>query len=132
MKTLQALFIALVLTAIATGASAQSNLAYAPASDVADQSSLSGNADLINVSINRVYPDPVISNLFIDVTSATETGAVLRLVDMLGRTQLQKQVMLVNGANHVEINLDGIANGGYQLLLQTNTQNIVYRLVKTR
>ena len=88
--------------------------------------------DLNNISISRVYPDPVVTDFNIDITSRTETNAVIKVIDVLGRTQLLKQVKLVNGPNHLEINMDGIANGGYQLLLQTGSQNVAYKLIKIK
>ncbi len=88
--------------------------------------------DLKNVSISRVYPDPVISDFNLDINCRTETNAVIKLIDLLGRTQLLKQVKLFSGANHIEINMDGIANGGYQLLLQTGNQNVAYKLIKIK
>ena len=89
-------------------------------------------ADLNTVSISRAYPDPVVSDFNLDISSRAETPASIKLIDILGRTQLQKQIRLVTGSNHIEINLDGIANGGYQLLLQTGTQNVAYKLIKIK
>ena len=89
-------------------------------------------ADLNTINLSRAYPDPVISEFNMEVSSRVETNGVIRLYDILGRIQFQKQVKLVNGANHLQINLDGIANGGYQLMLQTGSQNVVYKLVKIK
>jgi len=91
---------------------------------------LTGIASVNNISINSAYPDPVFYDVHIDISSHTETSAVLKLVDITGRLLLEKPVKLFNGLNHFDVDINDLASGIYQLVFQTNNQSITHKLVK--
>jgi hypothetical protein len=155
MKTLQTLLLALALTALTMGALAQSNQtqnAYAlndehpltnPTSVIAatdnntgadsiTQGSLTAIGDVSNIAINRAYPNPVTSEFQVDVSSGSETNATIKLIDVIGRTELERPVKLIYGQNHFEVNMDDMAGGLYQLVVQTDNKRVVYKVMKTR
>ena len=91
-----------------------------------------GIYDINNVSLNAVFPDPVISSCTLNVSSHFQTAAILKVIDALGRTQLQKPAILQSGNNSLDLNLDELASGVYQLVLQTQNNSITYKIVKSR
>jgi len=102
------------------------------ANDSVPGSTLTGIADVNNISINRAYPDPVMSDVQLDVTSGSETSGIIKLIDIIGRTELEKPVRLISGQNHFDINMEDMAGGMYQLVLQTGNKRITYKLVKLK
>jgi hypothetical protein len=145
MKTLQTLLLGLALAALTTCASAQSSSpvnAYVlndghtqanltPAAslpgdnvkgDSISENTLGSVEDVNNIAISRAYPGPVIS----------EVHATIRLIDLSGRTALERPVKLNGGENHFDINMDNMAGGVYQLIVQTDSKRIAYKLVKAR
>jgi hypothetical protein len=148
MKTLQKL-LGLLLTTIAIQANAQDSLApdTSPAniaqntSNIIKAASETGTAekptglsetDMNNIVISRAYPVPVMGDVHVDVLCPAEENATLKLIDISGRTELERPVKLVNGENHFEISMDDMAGGMYQLIVQTDTKRIAYRIVKAR
>jgi hypothetical protein len=151
MKTLQTLLLGLALAALTTCASAQSSSpvnAYVlndghtqanltPAAslpgdnvkgDSISENTLGSVEDVNNIAISRAYPGPVISEVHVDVSSGSEMPATIRLIDLSGRTALERPVKLNGGENH----FDNMAGGVYQLIVQTDSKRIAYKLVKAR
>ena len=119
MKTLHTICAAIALMALSLNSTAQTDdNATAP-----ETSTLCWQA---------VYPVPVISLLTLRVNSPDESLAVLRLIDVLGRTAFERPICLYTGSNSFELNMNDMAAGLYQLVLQTNNKRIVYKLLKAQ
>lgn len=69
----------------------------------------------LSAAVN-VYPNPASDLLYIGVTKADINLQNVTLIDMMGRKVLTKQL----NSNTVEIPLKGLAEGVYQLQVQTN------------
>lgn len=123
MKRIRILFISLIISAVSHKTVAQGNLLTGPDTSIAGISILSAV---------KVYPDPVVSNFTFSVNSTSESPAVLRLIDLLGRTALERPVRLAGGDNIFDVNMEDMASGIYQLVLQTDSKRIVYKLIKAR
>ncbi len=155
MKTLQTLLLGLALAALTTGTVAQGSQQFnnevltagrtsgnasvstylqneTEGNDTVQQNALTGMADVNSLAINRAYPGPVISEVHVDVSCAAETNATIKLIDIIGRTELERPVKLINGQNHFDISMDDMAGGVYQLIVQTDTRRVAYRLVKAK
>lgn len=78
-----------------------------------------------NESIVTVYPNPASSQLHVDVNIAKATTAELSLSDAAGRKVRVLQVQLQAGANTVQMDLQGIADGVYMLHL-SNGKGLEY------
>ena len=62
-----------------------------------------------------VYPNPTSDDLFVDVSSSTVTRATFKVLDMTGKTVKTVQSDLVEGLNHITVNVADMANGMYML-----------------
>ncbi|NIA04116.1 MAG: T9SS type A sorting domain-containing protein [Nitrospiraceae bacterium] len=72
----------------------------------------------------RVYPNPLTSVLNIELPV---TNVTIKVVDMVGRT-----IRELNSKDEktVSLDLEDLANGVYNLVLITQTENIVFKLIK--
>jgi len=101
--------------------------------DISINSHTATGIDNINgVQISEVYPNPVIGMLQLQLNSTQNANTVIKLVDILGRTCLQQNIKLITGANAAEINMAQLTAGVYQLVLQTGSQQITYKIVKAK
>ena len=154
MKTLQTLLLGLALSVFTTAALAQGSLPFnalalseehaaantaalastdnTAGSDSAVQGAIAGVGDVSNIAINAAYPNPVISAFQVDVSSGAEANATIKLIDAIGRTEMERPVKLINGQNHFEVSMDDMAGGLYQLVVQTDNKRVVYKVMKAR
>jgi len=94
--------------------------------------SATGIDNLSNIQISGVYPNPVIGSLQLQLSSTQNIDATLKLVDVLGRTCLQQAIKIAAGQNTAEVNMEPMAAGIYQLVIQTGTKQITYKVVKAK
>ena len=85
-----------------------------------------------NVVISDVYPNPVTSTVQLLIGCKQDANATLKLVDVLGRTAFTQQTKLASGQNTLEINMETMAAGVYQLVIQTGSSQLGYKLVKAK
>jgi hypothetical protein len=62
------------------------------------------------------YPNPFTNEVRLNLTSATEGNALVRISDMTGRVVGQRQIVLIKGANDVEVTSVSDLKGGLYLL----------------
>jgi PKD repeat protein len=93
---------------------------------------VSGISEVRSIELNSVYPNPVITVLELNVSSKQATEATVKINDMLGRIEMEQQVKLAGGANKLNVNMENLANGVYQLSIQTGNKTITYKVVKSK
>jgi hypothetical protein len=77
-----------------------------------------------------VYPNPASGNFFINVTDVAQGEAHLQVSDLLGRTMMQKKIMLTEGITNFEVDLpDGIETGIYTLTLAANNRTGTTKII---
>lgn len=106
--------------------------AVAQKENTAENNFVPSAAEAIALTWGAVYPVPVISTFTLSVNSSGETNAVLRLIDLLGRTAMERPVALAPGDNQFEVSMSDMAAGMYQLVLQTDSKRITYKLMKAQ
>jgi PKD repeat protein len=97
-----------------------------------NSNSATGVEDIASVNITSVYPNPVTTSTVLKVSCKQSAGASLKLVDVLGRTDMERKVSLVEGENTFEVNMENVAAGVYQLIVQTDSKRIASKVVKTK
>lgn len=60
-----------------------------------------------------VYPNPTRGDLFVDISSSTNTHATIKVIDLTGKTIKTIQTDLVEGLNKVTVNIAELATGMY-------------------
>ena len=91
-----------------------------------------GIGNVGDLQVMEVYPNPVINNVQVQITCKQDADATLKVVDVSGRTNIEQKVKLLSGQNTTEVNMAGFAAGVYQLVIETNGQQIAYKLVKAK
>lgn len=78
------------------------------------------------------YPNPFTNEVRLNLTSATEGNALVRISDMTGRLVGQRQIVLTKGANDVEVTSVSDLKGGLYLLNVTlpNGETKTMKVVK--
>ncbi len=78
------------------------------------------------------YPNPFTNEVRLNLTSATEGNALVRISDMTGRVVGQRQIVLTKGANDVEVTSVNDLKGGLYLLNVTlpNGETKTMKVVK--
>ena len=125
MKTLHTVVMALAMSAISLKGMAQKE-------NLAEDNVPAEGTEVIALKWGAVYPAPVISSFTCSVNSSAEAGAVLRLIDLSGRTALERPVVLAQGDNRFEVSMADMAPGMYQLVLQTDTKRLTFKLLKSQ
>jgi PKD repeat protein len=85
-----------------------------------------------NLQIMEVYPNPVVSSVQVQIGCKQAADATLKVVDILGRTDLEQGTKLTSGQNTAEVDMTAFAAGVYQLVIQTGSQQVTYKIVKAR
>ena len=62
-----------------------------------------------------VYPNPTMSDLYVDVSSSVSTRATFKVMDMTGKVVKTIQSELTEGLNKITVNVSELANGMYML-----------------
>lgn len=83
-----------------------------------------------DLSINSVFPMPVLDEASISFQTATEGKAQITLTDVNGRIVEQRQVNTVEGENIQQFNLSQAATGVYFATIEFNNQQLVQRIIK--
>jgi hypothetical protein len=66
------------------------------------------------VVVGNVYPNPVQTELaYINIATPQDETATIQIVDQMGRIVRSMNTPLAQGANKVDLNLDGLATGAY-------------------
>lgn len=98
--------------------------------------SISSHSELVsNVlhKINKIYPNPVISNLTIEIASKLEEKANLRIYAMNGSLIAERIIQLRIGLNTNQMNnLSHLQSGVYIICVETNQQVYTNRFIKAK
>jgi PKD repeat protein len=95
-------------------------------------SAVAGVNDLTSVELSRVYPNPVISMLELQLTAKRPADVSVKLNDMLGRMVQEQTTRLSSGTNSMSLDMETLPAGVYQLTVQTGNKHITYKVVKAK
>jgi PKD repeat protein len=84
------------------------------------------------ITLQQAYPNPVINQLQVQLTSAQTADATVKLVDVLGQTALVANTRLIVGNNKLQLDMQNFAAGVYDLIIQTRDQHCTYKVVKAK
>lgn len=71
--------------------------------------------------IQKVYPVPARQTINAQVLSTKEDNAVIRVIDMWGKTILVRNQMLISGINNCSVDVQKLSQGMYLLQITTGT-----------
>jgi hypothetical protein len=72
----------------------------------------------------RIYPNPVLNNASIDLNMEADDHAFISVYDLNGRELLRKNVNVVAGMNHFDVNMQDLSKGFYMVKISTENKNI--------
>lgn len=78
-----------------------------------------------------VHPNPVISNLIVEIGSDVETVYTLRMMDSEGRVQMTQDIQCQVGINEYDIDVSGLAKGFYMYEIVNRSYVHTGKLIKT-
>lgn len=78
---------------------------------------------------NKVYPNPAIHSLTIEIESYLTSTAAIKLVNSLGQEIYCKTLQIENGLNKENINIDSIIPGLYTLIINTNNASTSEKII---
>ena len=83
------------------------------------------------VKIGKVFPNPFVENIIVEVEASQTEKAQIRLLDNTGRAVLVQYEQLQKGGNRFDMNnLGRFANGNYIIEVTTSTEKITTKLQK--
>lgn len=88
--------------------------------------------NLDEVKLIGVYPNPVVTNVLLQLSSKHYADGSLKLTDVLGNVVMQRKQHIVAGDNKINVDMQNFAAGVYQLSLIANGQTTSFKLVKTK
>ncbi len=78
----------------------------------------------------RVYPNPASERCQIVFTSPARFQAGLQMIDMQGKTVSSRDIVLEEGENHIELDMQKLADGFYIIRIVSPQGVFVHKLVK--
>ncbi len=77
-----------------------------------------------------LYPNPVVSNLFVkfDSEEKFEESSLIQILDVNGRVVMEKNVGVALGNKQVSINLEGLSSGVYNIMYSKPKSSVVESL----
>ena len=84
----------------------------------------------INDNTMSVYPNPTSGNLNIEISDTHATNGMLYLHNAVGQVVFAQNIELLNGFTREILDLQSLAAGIYTLTFQTDSGNIVHKIVK--
>jgi hypothetical protein len=82
-----------------------------------------------DLSSAQLFPNPSKGESSFSVQSKTECKSELIVFDALGKTVLQKSVLIEKGNNKIEIALEGASPGVYLVNLKSESSNLTRKLI---
>ncbi len=76
------------------------------------------------ITINNLFPNPTVNEVFLKLESKTNTGAKLNIYDVAGKSVLTKTVDLEIGLNAIELSTAHLKTGMYNLVLSVDEGQI--------
>ena len=84
----------------------------------------------INDNTMSVYPNPTNGDLNVEISYSQTTNGMLYLHNAIGQMVFSKNIELLNGFTREILDLQSLAAGIYTLTFQTDSGNIVHKIVK--
>ena len=81
------------------------------------------------LSLN-VYPNPANQVVNVKMTATVEKSVTVRIVDLSGRTRLEKSVQLNKGENNLVLNVSNLSKGSYLLMIHDGSSVMTKKIVK--
>jgi hypothetical protein len=78
-----------------------------------------------NETLVTMYPNPVNSNLHVDINTPKATVATMKIMDATGRTVKVVEMQLQEGNNTTQVDMQGLADGVYMINI-TNAKGLNY------
>jgi len=99
------------------------------------QADLNGGSKLSNIvllksdkptliTLDGMFPNPAVSVVNMMIASPAKDKVLVTLVDMSGRTVLQKQLNVETGSNTIPVDVSGLASGTYMVRLQSGNGEV--------
>ena len=90
---------------------------------IATRDGIKTYSNVILISLNSqailsVYPNPVKSNLSLQIANTKDENVTLQVVDMLGKVLKQQSAQLYNGINNVSLSVSDLARGNYIIIVK--------------
>jgi hypothetical protein len=95
-----------------------------------DACTTTGIASYENAGSFSVYPNPATTALTLEMNSAGNEKAEIRLLNAMGQLVLSEQRTLQSGNTKMELRLDGISSGVYMLCVRTGEGIMTTRITK--
>jgi Secretion system C-terminal sorting domain len=77
-----------------------------------------------------IYPNPTDKNAVLEINTADDTQADLRLLNLEGQSVLTQQIALLKGQNTVSLAIEHLPSGLYFVFLQLKTERIQLKMCK--
>jgi hypothetical protein len=87
------------------------------------------NVSLDNMTIS-VSPVPTTSSVTVDISTGQNTVITYNLIDVLGQVIAINQIHAIEGTTKQVVSLEGLSNGVYLLVLQSEGRSQTFKLVK--
>ncbi|MBA3682392.1 MAG: T9SS type A sorting domain-containing protein, partial [Bacteroidetes bacterium] len=84
---------------------------------------IGGIYDLLSVS--ELYPNPASDNFSISFNSKAETGFVIKLKDLYGRTVKSSAHIVNTGVSEISVSTSGLSSGAYIVEVFDNSGNVI-------
>jgi len=78
----------------------------------------------------KIYPNPVNNKLTIETVGLAKDDYLIKIIDLSGKTVIEKTIHVDNAKNLFEIDMSGLAPSAYTLRIQNNNEVLVKRLIK--
>jgi hypothetical protein len=76
------------------------------------------------ITLDGMFPNPAVSVVNMLIASPAKDRVLMTLVDMSGRTVLQKQLNVETGSNTIPVDVSGLAGGTYMVRLQSGNGEV--------
>ncbi len=83
-----------------------------------------------SIAIENVFPSPTRGNTTVQFIGARDAEVTISVIDVVGRTHSSQLFQAIEGENQTEIDFSSFASGIYFIMLETNDQRDVWRIVK--
>ncbi len=80
--------------------------------------------------ITSLYPNPTSADLNMSISSAFAETAIIRIYGMSGNLVMQTETALIKGDNKLSLPTTALAPGTYQVIINTNQNQMTSRFVK--
>jgi hypothetical protein len=79
-----------------------------------------------------IYPNPTSGATTIDMTVGTASDAKILVINSLGQVSLQKSVSLTEGANSISLDVKGLADGIYNVVIDSKEGAVKQKITVTK